>query len=221
MLGEMTTASLIQEGDARGDTVVHEVVPYYECFDEILTEEDRDAVNTFLQASGWGFGWKSQSQSDVFSFWHKHFVGHKRASAYSFKEGKWPPPDCSEELRQGCDIIFRFWDLLRTTLLKGHSLVRCYANGMPFGCEGTLHTDSDSPNSYTAVYYSNREWNPNWSGETVLFNKAEDDAVVSIYPKPNRLLVFRGDTPHVARGVSRTCPSMRVTLMFKTEKASA
>jgi SM-20-related protein len=217
VLDEPKTASLAQEGDGQD----HDATPCYECFDGILTEEDREAVDSFLQAPGWDFGWKSHSRSDVFSFWHKHFAGHKKAGEYSVTEGRWPPPDCSEELRQNYDIIFQFWDLLRATLLKGHSLVRCYANGMPFGSEGTLHTDSDSPTSYTAVYYPNRIWHPNWAGETLIFNKAEDDVVASIYPKPNRLLIFRGDTPHVARGVSRTCPSMRSTLMFKTEKTSA
>jgi SM-20-related protein len=31
------------------------------------------------------------------------------------------------------------------------------------------------------------------------------------------MLMFEGTLPHVARGVSRICPVMRVTLMFKTE----
>jgi SM-20-related protein len=29
-------------------------------------------------------------------------------------------------------------------------------------------------------------------------------------------VVFPGLIPHVARGVSRTCPMLRITLMFKT-----
>jgi SM-20-related protein len=28
--------------------------------------------------------------------------------------------------------------------------------------------------------------------------------------------VFKGNIPHLARGVSRTCPVLRITLMFKT-----
>jgi hypothetical protein len=36
-----------------------------------------------------------------------------------------------------------------TTVLKGHTLLRCYANGMPYGTEGTLHTDSVSESGHT------------------------------------------------------------------------
>ena len=213
MFSAAEMASTIEDPFGSEDTTSH-----FGCFDGILTEEDRDQIDAFLQAPGWSFGWKSHSKTDVYSFWHKHFAGYKKSDKYRIGEGKWPPPDCSEELRQNSALIFEFWSLLRNTLLKGHSLVRCYANGMPFGSEGTLHTDSDSPTSYTSVYYPHRDWQPNWAGETVIFNKAKDDIVASIYPKPNRLLIFRGDTPHVARSVSRTCPSLRITLMFKTEK---
>jgi SM-20-related protein len=214
VLDDPKIESIAEESDRQGDAP-----PYYECFDGILTDEDQEAIESFLQAPNWSFGWKSRSKTDVYSFWHKHFAGYKKSSAYSSKDGRWPPPDCTEELRQNYEIIFRFWALLRTTVLQDHILLRCYANGMPFGSEGTIHTDSDSPESYTAIYYPNRTWLPDWAGETVLFNKTQDDIVASIYPKPNRLLIFRGDTPHIARGVSRTCPSLRVTLMFKTEKS--
>jgi hypothetical protein len=39
----------------------------------------------------------------------------------------------------------------------------------------------------------------------------------SIPSQTDRLVIFRGNYPHVARGVSRTCPALRITLMFKTE----
>jgi SM-20-related protein len=42
------------------------------------------------------------------------------------------------------------------------------------------------------------------------------DIVSAVYPKPNRFVVFSGNIPHVARGVSRTCPKLRITLMYKT-----
>jgi SM-20-related protein len=51
----------------------------------------------------------------------------------------------------------------------------------------------------------------------VFFNREQTDIVASIYPRPGRLVVFRGMTAHVVRGVSRTCSALRITLMFKTE----
>ena len=95
-------------------------------------------------------------------------------------------------------------------------LIRCYANGTTYGSDGTIHIDSKSDRGFTSVYYSHPAWYPRWAGETVIFNDDKSDIVASVYPKPNRLVVFAGNAPHVARGVSRTCPVLRVTLMFKT-----
>jgi len=100
-------------------------------------------------------------------------------------------------------------------------LTRCYANGAPHGSEGSIHTDSVSDQSRTVIYYPHTKWHPNWGGETLFFNKEQTDVVACVYPRPNRLLVFSGTIPHVARSVSRVCPVLRVTLMFKTERAPA
>jgi SM-20-related protein len=192
--------------------------PFFACFDEVLTARDQARVHAFLHSPGREFGWKSQSKKDIYSFWHKHFAGFRKSDSYNVAGGEWPPPDCAQELKQRAHLIYEFWLLLQRTLLDGHRLVRCYANGLPFGSEGSIHTDSDSPHSYTCVYYPHGVWHPNWGGETVLFTRDQTDIIASIFPKPNRLLFFRGDTPHAARAVSRSCPELRITLMFKTEK---
>ena len=108
------------------------------------------------------------------------------------------------------------WATLSSTILSGHKLTRCYANGYPSGCEGGLHQDSMIATHFTCIYYPHAEWHPNFAGETVFFTQDGSDILASIYPKPNRLIVFPGAIPHVARGISRTCPKLRITLMFKT-----
>ena len=143
------------------------------------------------------------------SFWHRHFAGHRQSAT----EKQYP---CADELRDAFPLLFRFWSQLADNVLAGHTLVRCYANAHAFGSDGTLHTDSSSPRSYTAIYYPHKAWFPNWAGETVLFD-GDNEILASIYPRPNRLAIFRGNIPHVARAVSRVCPVLRVTLMFKTE----
>jgi SM-20-related protein len=95
-------------------------------------------------------------------------------------------------------------------------LERCYANGLPYGCDGATHTDSPERGACTSVYYPHTHWDPDWGGETLIFNKDKSDILAAIYPKPNRLLIFPGFVFHVARGVSRIC---RITLMFKTRLA--
>jgi len=110
---------------------------------------------------------------------------------------------------------------LSAGLLRGHRLIRCYANGHTYGCDGAGHTDAKEPHNYTSVYYPHKFWRPDWAGETVFFNPDKTDIIGCVYPKPNRMVVFDGRIPHVARGVSRICPALRVTLMFKTDMANA
>jgi len=78
------------------------------------------------------------------------------------------------------------------------------------------NTDFISASACTAVYYPHLQWDPDWGGETLIFNREKNDVIAAIYPRPNRLLLFPGFVYHVARGVSRACPVMRITLMFKT-----
>lgn len=187
-------------------------------FDNFLSELRHKQVNAFLHQPGWAFGWKSSSRSgsaDSYAFWHKHFAGSK-GTDHPGKEQQLPY-DCAEELQRNAPLLHAFWQHLESTILKGHTLVRCYANGYPYGSEGTLHTDAISPKSFTSMYYPHERWFPNWAGETVWFDEEKTDIIASVYPKPNRMVVFPGTTPHVARGISRTCPILRVTLMFKTE----
>lgn len=169
-------------------------------------------MNDFLHAdagpAGWKFGWKSHEKSTTASFWHRHFAGF-----VSFSE---TPYNCESQLA-GFPIIHSLWRKLATNLLQGHRLIRCYANGHTYGNEGTLHTDTDDPYNYTSIYYPHSEWFPNWAGETVFFNQEKTDILAAVYPRPNRLLVFDGSIPHIARGVSRNCPMLRITLMFKTD----
>jgi len=181
-------------------------------FDNILPEPQRKEVYDFLMDPGWMFGWKSRAATDEYCFWHKHYAGALKPDTRE------KPYDCAAELNdEWCGPLGKFWSLLAGTLLKGHTLVRCYANGLTYGSEGTLHTDAVAENSYTTVYYPHEKWNPNWGGETLFFNKDKTDIIGCVYPKPNRMVMFPGTMQHVARGVSRTCPMLRITLMFKTE----
>jgi SM-20-related protein len=177
--------------------------------DGLLAPEHQRHIDDYLRHGAWDFGWKSARKVDKYSFWHRHFAGHRNAS----NETQYP---CARELEGSAPLIFALWQQLAATVLEGHTLIRCYANAHTYGSDGTLHTDSKSPHSYTSIYYSHPRWVPNWAGETVIFDADKSDIIAAIHPRPNRLAVFRGVLPHVARGVSRTCPELRITLMFKT-----
>ena len=112
------------------------------------------------------------------------------------------------------------WLKLKDDTLNGHSLVRCYANAHTFGVEGYPHTDSRLPGNYTTIVYINPIWKPEWAGETVFINDL-GDITQAVLPKPGRMVVFDGRVMHAARGLSRVCPAMRATLMFKTTAPGA
>jgi SM-20-related protein len=202
----------VDPADVRTDWQVRQLTPGAFVVDNLLGDVERAAVLAFLDEGGWKFGWKSASKTDVYSFWHRHFAGYRRATGGP--SSKYP---CADELQRVAPFLFELWLKLTPSVFDGHTLFRCYANATSYGSDGTIHTDTKDVKGYTSVYYPHAEWQPNWAGETVLFNDEKSDIVASVYPRPNRLLVFRGDIPHVARGVSRICPVLRVTLMWKTQ----
>jgi SM-20-related protein len=173
-------------------------------------------VFAFLNQPSWAFGWKSHPVNDPFAFWHKHFAGNPRPD-HRDQGGLEKQNECAGELAEKAPLLHEHWLQLAKFVKGEHRLVRCYANGMPYGTDGSVHTDSKSESSLTAIYYPHPQWHPDWGGETALFNNARTDLVTSVFPKPNRLLIFPGTIPHGARGVTRVCPVMRITLMYKIE----
>jgi SM-20-related protein len=91
---------------------------------------------------------------------------------------------------------------------------------MPAGAEGGLHMDSNVDTHLTSIYYPHPRWHPSLGGETLFFNKDGTDVIGAVYPKPNRLAVFPGTIPHVARPMSAKAKDLRITLMFKSGPTS-
>ena len=49
--------------------------------DNFLSAREHAMIRDYLaHVGGWKFGWKSHSSTDNFSFWHKHFAGHKKTT---------------------------------------------------------------------------------------------------------------------------------------------
>ena len=176
----------------------------------VFPEEVRRNVYEFLLLPGWETGWKSNAKRDGFTFLHKHFAGHRGAGEKAY--------DCEVELQEAAPIIHDAWFRVRDKIFAGHKLVRCYANGMAYGMDGTVHSDALSAGNYTAVYYPHERWSPNWGGETIFYNQQETRIVACIFPRPNSVAVFDGRIPHRANGVTRSYTGTRITMMFKTEK---
>jgi SM-20-related protein len=185
-------------------------------YDGFLGAAEQQEMLGFLSGPGWAFGAYSDAAPGASRYWYKHFAGIVRDGRETGD-----PRAFDEQLSQQAPPVARMWDKLRGGVLAGHSLSRCYANGYPSGSEGGLHTDSNVAGHFTTIYYPHAAWHPNFAGETLFFTEDGSDIIAAVYPKPNRLVVFPGVIPHVARGVSRTCAQLRITLMFKTVRADA
>jgi len=96
---------------------------------------------------------------------------------------------------------------------------RTYASANPYGTVHESHVDYNedfsSKGGITVMYYLNNLWNFNFAGETVFYNKNNQDILKSIIPKPGRITVFDGTIEHCAREVRRDLNDLRMVLTFK------
>jgi hypothetical protein len=110
------------------------------------------------------------------------------------------------------------WRFLHEAHLSDSVLIRCYLNGYTYGTDGYFHTDSQRADQQTTILFMNEEeWQPDWAGETVFLDQ-NGDILRSVLPRKNRAILFPGDVPHAGRGVSRQCPLLRKTLIYKVRK---
>ncbi len=180
-------------------------------YDNFLSGERHQEIFEFLSGPGWAFGAYSDPSPSASRYWCKHFAGIVQDGRETSD-----PVEFERQLARNAPVVARMWRGLQSGPLSEHVLSRCYANGYPFGSEGGLHQDSNIPTHFTSIYYPLKAWHPNFAGETLFFDAQGSDIIAAVFPKPNRLVVFPGVIPHVARGVSRTCTQLRITLMFKT-----
>ena len=61
--------------------------------------------------------------------------------------------------------------------------------------------------------YMDENWNYEWGGETTFYKNGE--IIKSVVPKYGRYVAFPGTVEHCAKPLSRVCPTVRTTLMFK------
>lgn len=185
----------------------------FNLIDNFLPAEQLAKLQEFFQTNVfWSYGWQSNRENTPFSHWNHDFLKTKGDNQEN-----------QEQLLLANDALGPIRDLwlkLKADHLKDHALVRCYANAHTFGVEGYPHTDSRKPGNYTTIVYVNPIWKPEWAGETVFFNDL-GDIIHAVLPKPERITIFDGRIRHAARGLSRICPAMRVTLMFKTTAPGA
>jgi SM-20-related protein len=94
---------------------------------------------------------------------------------------------------------------------------RCYCNHSTYGDLLFTHTDCEPGTSdLTALWYVAPNWDVEWGGETLFYNR-QHDAEVAVTPKPGRLVIFDGTIQHAGRPPNRNCYAPRYTLAYKLE----
>lgn len=155
------------------------------------------------------YGWKGGKENDPHGHWNYSF----------FRAGSNNLADCSDKIE---GLISEMMDYTKShPYFNGEdlTLIRCYINGHTFGVDGYFHQDSGRNDEFTTVLYMNKEWFPNWAGETVFLNTEDKTHLQrSVLPYPNRMVIFPSIISHAARGVSRKCLILRQTFMFKFRK---
>ncbi len=170
--------------------------------DNVVTTDELDKAYNYIDAANWTYGWPSNTDMP-YGHWNVDITNTSKSN----------PTDVSSSLP---DELMPIWKKLNAEFFKGTArLVRCYANRHTFGTEGYIHTDTTRVEDQTCVVYMDKEWQTNWGGETTFYNDDATDIVKAVVPKYGRIAVFAGTIPHCARSITRVCPKVRTTLMFK------
>lgn len=98
--------------------------------------------------------------------------------------------------------------------LRIKKIYKVFINSIRFGDVSFIHSDTKDSKSYSALIYANVKWEPSWGGET-LFYDSSFDPVVSISPKPGRIVLFPSNTLHRAGIPSPACQEFRYTVSVR------
>ena len=90
---------------------------------------------------------------------------------------------------------------------------RVIMNLYSHGDSAWLHKDSDATKDWTVIIFLNEYWNINWGGDFVLVENEE--LLAAFASTPGKFVLFRSDTLHACRPVSREAPYPRFGVAFQ------
>lgn len=149
--------------------------------------ESRSHIVSDVLGSNWAFGHGSHQNKKTFPFW---IINLKDNSFYS-------------------EYLL---NIIQEKTQQEYELYDVYANGHTFGTMGDFHVDWHDSRGRTFLYYANDNWKPEWCGKTI-FNMNGDIQYEPFIP--HSAILFPGEIPHMAEGVSRAFSGLRVTIAWK------
>lgn len=158
--------------------------------DNFLQKEELETISTKLSTKKWVFGHTSVKKTTP--FWAMELINDAYFTEY-LKE------------------------IIEKTFSKKFRIIRVYANGQTPGQDGSFHTDSEDPNTFTACFYTNNvsfEDNKNTGGNLVI-KLPEKKYDISIEPRNNRLVLFPSNYLHRGLSFHFDIKEMRICIAWK------
>ena len=89
---------------------------------------------------------------------------------------------------------------------------RVVYNAFRHGDNPSIHMDGEGLDALSFLIYTNKEWKPEWGGETVFMSEGRITDIV--IPAPGRVVIFPGIVPHGAKPPNPNAP-VRYSAVFQ------
>jgi hypothetical protein len=124
-------------------------------------------------------------------------------------------------LHEKSSIFFDVLETIEKRLERKFYVEGIHLNLQHSGCDGSSHTDADSPHEKTVMLMSNCYWEPDWGGQFQLTNDVGTDIVEEHEYVPGRLLIIPSNHYHRGLGPKVEYPYVyRTTVVFRTKPLS-
>lgn len=174
-----------------------------------LTVAENTNIQEMIDRIGWQWGWYSKTHDG------KGTLPHWRITVM---DGGNLPRDTDVLHLIKEPAITNLWSRILQEY-GPHQLYRCYLNGYDHGDDGAIHVDAPESNAVTFLFYITKQyWQPDWGGETIVYDNNREKVIAGCLPQQYRMLKFPGCWSHRGSAPTKICPDLRVTLMFKAFK---
>lgn len=177
--------------------------------DDGFTDKEHTQILPLLTDSVWRYGWPYPYSPLERPCWHIFIAGSRRDKL----------EDCEQELRERPDwgFLADIWARIKAAHMPSAVLLGVYANGQTTSQDGPIHRDNtaEAPGR-TVMLFCSEHWATCWGGELMFYDAGKETIIMSVQPKPRRVVVFNGEVPHAARAPATSCNRLRMSIAFKT-----
>lgn len=177
--------------------------------DNGIDDAEHAQILRLLTDSVWRYGWPYPYSPLDRPCWHSFIAGSRRDELL----------DCEQELRERADwgFLADVWARMKAAHMPSAVLLGVYANGQTSSQDGPIHRDNTVKlPGRTVMLFCSEHWATCWGGELMFYDTDCETLVMSVQPKPKRVVVFNGEIPHGARAPAVSCNRLRMSIAFKT-----